>query len=108
TITTPGKNVITISDKDKGITLQDQNSNKIVLGSSGIEINSPKKVTIKGSQGVDIQGMAVNIKGDQKVAGKAPQIEMAADMQLALKSSAQASLQGGAMCEVKGALVKIN
>ncbi|HAP62036.1 MAG TPA: Rhs element Vgr protein, partial [Cytophagales bacterium] len=92
TITTPGKNVITISDKDKGIVLKDQNSNKIEMSPSGIEINSPKKVTIKGTQGVDIQGLKIDMKGDQAIAGKAPQVQMTADMQLQLKSSAQASL----------------
>ena len=108
TITTPGENKMIFSDEGKSITIQDQNGNKIVLGESGISIESPKQVSIKGTQKVSAQGMEVTLTGDQKLAGSAPQVSMSADMQLECKSSAQASFQGGAICEVKGAMVKIN
>ena len=40
-IKTSNKNMITISEKDKGITIEDENGNEIKT-SSGISINSKK------------------------------------------------------------------
>lgn len=110
TIETPGGNEVVISDKDKGITLKDQNSNKIVLSSSGIEINTPKTLTLKASQKVEITAAT---GGSFKASGgdielKGMNFKASGDMEASLKGSMSAKVDGGMMCEVKGTMVKIN
>lgn len=42
TIQTPAKNTIVMSDEGKSISVTDQNKNKMVLDSNGIELSSSK------------------------------------------------------------------
>lgn len=110
TINTPSKNQAIFSDKDKKITIKDQNGNSAEMSSSGITIKSPKnitvqasqKLTLKGNTGVDIQssGGDVNIKGLN--------INNKANIKFSANGSAQAELKGGAQTVVKGAIVMIN
>ena len=110
TINTPSKNQAIFSDKDKKITIKDQNGNSAEMSSSGITIKSPKnitvqasqKLTLKGNTGVDIQssGGDVNIKGLN--------INNKANIKFSANGSAQAELKGGAQTTIKGAMVMIN
>ena len=110
TINTPSKNQAIFSDKDKKITIKDQNGNSAEMSSSGITIKSPKnitiqasqKLTLKGNTGVDIQssGGDVNIKGLN--------INNKANVKFSANGSAQAELKGGAQTTIKGAMVMIN
>lgn len=110
TIETPGKNTVIISDKDKSISLKDQNKNSIVMNSSGIEIKSPKNITlnatqkviVKGAQGVDVSASG----GDVSVKGL--NIKQNANVQFVAKGGAQAEVSGGAQLTLKGAMVMIN
>ncbi len=110
TICTPDKNTFILSDKEKKITLQDDNNNSIVMSSAGIVIKSAKdieldaagKVTITGPQGVsttasggDVQVKGVNIKEN-------------ADMEFDAQGGTQATVQGGMQLTLKGAMVMIN
>lgn len=87
TILTPGGNTMVFSDKDKGITVTDQNKNKIEMKdagitltdksnntiemtSSGITINSKSKLTLKAAQEVDIQGASISVSADGSTAIK--------------------------------------
>lgn len=93
-IETPGGNKITISDDDKGITILDQNNNKLQLNDSGITMESQKDIQLKTSGGdVKIEGMNVEIK---------------ASVNLKAEGSAGASLKSSAITEVKGSMVNIN
>ena len=110
TINTPSKNQAIFSDKDKKITIKDQNGNSAEMSSSGITIKSPKnitiqasqKLTLKGNTGVDIQssGGDVNSKGIN--------INNKANVKFSANGSAQAELKGGAQTTIKGAMVMIN
>jgi Rhs element Vgr protein len=110
TLTTPSKNTAIFSDKDKEITIKDQNSNSIVMSSSGITIKSPKNITVeatqnltlKGNQGVSIESSA----GDVQIKGL--NIKNTANVAFSAKGSATAELQGGAQTTIKGAMVMIN
>jgi Rhs element Vgr protein len=93
TITTPGSNQFILSDKDNKITIQDSNSNSIVMSSSGIDINSASNINIKAAGNVTISGM--NIKENA-------QIEFSA------QGSAAASVQASGMLTLRGAMVMIN
>lgn len=87
TVLTPGGNTMVFSDKDKGITVTDQNKNKIEMKdagitltdksnntiemtSSGITINSKSKLTLKAAQEVDVQGASISVSADGSTAIK--------------------------------------
>lgn len=91
-IETPGGNKITISDDVKGITLEDQNMNKIEMNQSGISITAAKKLELKGGTELAIGG---------------PQITMSGDSSVELKG-ANATVEGSGSLTLKGSIVKIN
>ncbi|MFN6570936.1 type VI secretion system tip protein VgrG [Dendronalium sp. ChiSLP03b] len=98
---TPGGNKIIISDADKGITLADQNGNILTMNDSGINIKSPKditleatgKLTLKASQDTNIEGLNVNAK---------------ASAQFKAQGSTGAEVSTSAIAILKGSLVQIN
>lgn len=92
-IETPGGNKVLISDEDKGISMEDQNGNTLVLNDQGITMESQKKITIKASQDVVIEGSNVNIK---------------ANAQLKAEGTKGAELSAKGTTVVKGAMVQIN
>ncbi len=110
TLTTPGKNTAIFSDKDKQITIKDENDNSIVMSDSGITIKSAKSInieadqnlTLKGNQGVKIQAST----GDVEVSGM--NIKETAEVQYSAKGSAAAQINGGAELTLKGAMTMIN
>ena len=117
TMTTPGENKMIYSDQDKQITIQDQNSNKVVMSESGIEMSSPKDIDIKATGNVNITGTGgVTIKSDANVeveatanfTGKGLEISLTADTEFKAEGSAAASIQGGGELTLKGGIVMIN
>jgi Rhs element Vgr protein len=109
TVTTPGNNKIVLSDDGKSILLQDQNSNKVELNSSGITLDSPKdiKITAKGGITLDaVNAIKLTSKADVKIAG----LNVAAEAQVGLtaKGNANAELSAAGQTVVKGAMVMIN
>ncbi len=110
TIETPQSNVITLSDEAKQISLKDQNGNSIVMSESGIEIKSPKQISITADQSVSVkgtQGVTVEASpGDVSVKGM--NVSIKADTQLSAEGSATAEFKGGAQASLKAAMVMIN
>jgi uncharacterized protein involved in type VI secretion and phage assembly len=53
---TPGGNKFSLTEDAKGIQLEDQNGNKIILDDSGIKIESAKDLTLKAAQDIKIEG----------------------------------------------------
>ena len=110
TVATPNKNTIIISDKDKQITIKDQSQNSIVMSSNGIDMSSPKnisisaqeKVTIKGTQGIEIESNG----GDVETKGL--NIKETATMQFTANGGQTAQVTGGIELTLKGAMVMIN
>jgi Rhs element Vgr protein len=117
------KNRISISEKEKTITIEDQHKNKILLSDQGIALSSEKdislsakgEVKIKGEKAVQLDGnktslkaQQLEVKGESKVSVKAAQMELSADATLTLKGGAKTAVGSDAMVEIKGALVKIN
>lgn len=109
TISTPGNNVVVISDKDKSITLTDQNQNKVELASGGITLDSPKdiKLSAKGSITVDATG-ALTLQSKADVTVKGLNVNATAQVGLTAKGSASAELSAAGQTTVKGAMVMIN
>lgn len=110
TLSTPNKNTITVSDKDKEITIKDQNDNSIIMSSSGITIKSAKDINIEATQNVNIKGnQGINIAssgGDVSIKGI--NIKETAQMQYSAKGHLTAEVQAGTQLVLKGAMVMIN
>lgn len=101
-LVTPGGNSILIDDSAKGITLKDQNGNKIVLNDSGIEINSVKEVKITAAQNLT----ATSSGGDVAINGV--NIKNTANAKFSANGNAGAEIQTSAIAVLKGSLVQIN
>lgn len=109
TVSTPGKNTVVLSDKDKSIVLTDENGNKVRLGQSGITMESPKdiKIDAKGAITVSSVGaLTLSAKADVKVEGL--NVSCEAQVGLTAKGSATAELSAAGQTTVKGAMVMIN
>jgi Rhs element Vgr protein len=109
TIITPGNNKIVLSDDAKSIVLHDQNDNKLTLGTSGIELDSPKDIALKakGKISLDAVGnVTVDSKGD--IQQNANNIAGTAKMGYSAKGTSTAELSSGGQTTVKGATVMIN
>lgn len=92
-IETPAGKKVTI-DEDAGvITVEDENSNKINLDSSGIQVESAGNIDIKASGDLNIEGTNINVK---------------ASAQLKAEGGAGAEVSSGAVTTIKGSLVQIN
>lgn len=110
TIITPNKNFIKIMDSEDKIHLEDKHGNKIVMDSSGILIDSPKKITVKAGQEIDMdamrdftaKGASITLKGKQGSA------LLEAATSLTAKGGASSKLEATGTTTVKGMMVKIN
>src|SRR6218665_1062043 len=109
TITTPGKNTVILSDKDKKITVQDENNNSIIMSSSGIAMKSPKDISIEG-QNINLkatQGIKVAASGgDVSISGV--NIKEKAQAQYSAEGSATAKVSAGGQLTLKAAMIMIN
>lgn len=110
TMITPDKNEIILSDKDKKITIQDENSNSIVMSADGITIKSPKDINIEADQHVNIKGtQGIKIAssgGDVEVSGI--NIKETADSQYSAEGSQMAKINSGMELTLKSAMIMIN
>ncbi|MEJ0103890.1 MAG: phage baseplate assembly protein V [Bacteroidota bacterium] len=110
TLTTPGKNSIVFSDKDKKISINDVNGNNILMSDAGIEMKSPKDISIEAQQNVSIKGMQgikiASSGGDVTVSGV--NVKETANVQYSAEGSATAQVSGGGQLTLKAAMVMIN
>jgi Rhs element Vgr protein len=109
TLLTPGNNTIVISDDGKSILLQDQNSNKVELNSSGITLDSPKDISItaKGKITLDAtNNVEITSKADVKATGL--NVACTANIGFTGKGSATAEVSASGTTTIKGAMVMIN
>jgi hypothetical protein len=110
TIATPGNLMIVLNDKDKMITINDQNGNSIVMSPKGIDIASPKninitagqKINLKGKQGVNVESSA----GDIQVDGL--NIKETSKMKYSANAAATTEISSNATLTLKSALIMIN
>lgn len=91
---TPAGNKILVSEDQKGITLEDQNGNKIVMNDSGIEITSIKDFKVTASSG-DIKMEGVNV-------------ELSASAQFKASGSAGGEVSSSGVTNIKGSIVNVN
>lgn len=110
TISTPEKNIVTLSDQNKQVSLADQNGSSIVMSESGITIKSPKSINIQADQNISLTGMqgikAESSTGDVEISGT--NIKQTAQMQYSAEGSMTTKLTAGMELTLKGAMVMIN
>lgn len=90
---TPAGNKVQLNDEEKVILIQDQHGNKILMDSNGIQLESASDISLKATGDIKLDGVNIDIK-----------------------ASAQAKVDGGAGVEVtssaitkiQGSLVQIN
>jgi Rhs element Vgr protein len=93
TVLTPGGNSVVLSDEDKGITITDQNKNKVQMNDNGIVVESASDLTLKAAQNVKIEGMQIDVTGNQSAT---------------IKGSAQCEISSDGQMVVKGVTVAVN
>ncbi|MBL7813099.1 MAG: type VI secretion system tip protein VgrG [Bacteroidetes bacterium] len=92
-VETPAGKKITMDEEAGTILIQDENNNKIELGSSGITIESGGDIGIKATGNVKIEGVNINAE---------------ASAQMTAKGSASAEFSSSGTNTIKGAMVQIN
>ncbi len=92
-IETPNSNIITISDEDGGISLEDENGNSMLMNADGITLESGKDIILKATGDITLEGV---------------NIEVTASAELKGEGSAGAELSAGGNTVIKGATVMIN
>jgi Rhs element Vgr protein len=107
-IITPGGNTIVLSDKDKGITLTDQNSNLVQMNDKGITLNSQSNITIKAAQDIKIEGINISLNGSQSVKAEGGQISVTGNQSVKIAGTAECAISSNGQMSVKGATVMIN
>ena len=90
---TPAGNKFIITEDEKKIQLQDQNGNKITMNEDGITIESIKDIILKAAKDIKADGVNIEIK---------------ASAQAKLEGSAGAEVSSGGVTNVKGSMVNIN
>ena len=109
-VITPKKNTIFISDKAKGIKIEDQNKNVITTSDKGVTITSKKdikltasgKLELKGTKGVVLSSSG----GDAKIDGKNANLK--GKVKAEVNGSAGVNIKSSAQVNIKGAMVNVN
>lgn len=94
TIETPKGNLIELSEDTGGISLADENGNKLTLNADGVTIESAKDIVFKAASG-DLKMEALNVTAK-------------AQMNFKAEGSAGAELSASGQTVIKGAIVQIN
>ena len=109
-ILTPGGNRIVLSDKDKQITVEDQNGNSLMMSAGGIDMKSPKNITIEADEILTLKGaMGVNLEssgGDVIVKGV--NIKETASVEYTMDGGQSARLSSRANLALKSGIITIN
>jgi Rhs element Vgr protein len=108
-ITTPGGHSIKMDDKEGSITLKDMNDNTVVLGKSGITLDSAKTIalTAKGDITLDAKGN-VDIKAAAKASAQGAEVAVKAQGKLGVESGGLGELKATGILTIQGAIVNIN
>ncbi|MCE9672071.1 type VI secretion system tip protein VgrG [Myxococcus stipitatus] len=108
-VKTPGGHLLELDDASGAITVKDSNGNSLVLGKSGVTLDSAKdlKVSAKGNVSVAAGGN-LSLEATGNVTVKGVQVTQTASMKFSASGSTQAELTSSGVLTVRGSLVKIN
>ena len=108
-IKTPGGHSIQLNDKTGEIAIKDSNKNSIVLGKSGIAIDSASDITMTAKANITVKAganLAMQATADSTL--KAINITEQASAKHAVSANAMAELKASGIVTINGGLVKIN
>jgi phage protein D/phage baseplate assembly protein gpV len=109
-ILTPGKNTLLISDKSKGVTIEDQNGNVVTTSDEGVSITSKKdiilnatgKLELKGGTGIVINSSGGDVTADGK------NLTLKAKAKIEVSGSSGADIESSSVVNIKGSMVNVN
>lgn len=109
-IETPAGNIITMTEKDKEISIVDENKNHIVMSPTGIDVYTPKDFTLKADKNVKMEaGMSFEMKsGTSMKAQSGTSLDTKAGTSATHEGATGITVKTSAICTVKGALIKLN
>lgn len=109
TVSTPGKNMVEISDDGKHIRLTDEHKNEITMDKGGITLSSSKDITLKAKGNIKMDATAkISGTAKQDVSLEGLNVNVQAKMGATVKGNATAELSASGQTTVKGAIVMIN
>ena len=109
TLETPGGHSVTMSDEAKSIQVKDSNGNALSMSEEGIEMSSPKDVTISADGSVSIKGTSgVTVSSPADVSVSGSNVSVTAEMELSTEGAASASLTSSGEVTIQGMMVMIN
>ncbi len=99
-----------ISDDAQSITLTDQSSNSVKLGTDGITLTSASDIVIKAAQNITLQAQAgkISATGAQGVTVSGLTVSLSADTEFSAAGNASAKLTSSGETQIQGSLVMIN
>lgn len=98
-VETPAGNKIALSEDAQGISLEDQNGNKITMDDGGITIVSVKNLSIKASKDVSLEGKNATVVAQAGF--------KASGTSTAEVSGGMTTIQGSSLAAVKGPIVQV-
>ena len=116
-ISTPGGNSIILTDQDQGITIEDQNANKIELTPSGISLQSPSdininadgQVAISGTSGVTISSEATtSISAEASLSMSGLEVSISGEASMSASGGGEMSLSAEGEMALSAAMIMIN
>lgn len=109
-IVTPGKNSILVSDKSKGVEIEDQNGNIILTSSKGISLTSKKDIILSSSGKIEIKGdkgvSMIASTGDVSIEGK--NLNAKAKAKAELSGSSGVDIKSSGVVNIKGSMINVN
>ena len=110
TIETPNGNVLSMSDEDGGIALEDENGNSIIMNADGIALQDGNRNSIiMNTDGIALEsGKDLVIKSQSDIKIEGINVEASAQAQLKGEGSAGAEISANGNTVIKGAMVMIN
>jgi len=111
TIETPGGRKFVLDDKTGTISLADGAGNLLEMSSSGIKIQTSKKLTLSADQGITATSSGGAIELDaasQSVKASAGTVEIQAQQSVEVSGTLSATLKSGMSTIIKGTMVEIN
>ena len=109
TVSTPGKNMVEISDDGKYIKLTDQHKNEIVMDNNGISLSSAKDISLKAKGDIKMDAnMKISGTAKSDISLDALNVKVQAKVGASVKGNATAELSASGQTVIKGAMVMIN
>ncbi len=93
-LTTSNENKLSLNDSQQGVTLSDENGNRLILNSDGIQIESASNINLTASGAIKLEASS--------------DVEIAAGASLKAEGSGGVDVSSSAITNITGSLIKLN